>query len=179
MTLGQLDIYRSGGIAGYKILLNISHLGADETLSSGAQQVFVVFVVISSNIGSFHVQILVRIDINIDSPTISGAGSSSGSLVLLQGNSLITTVLQDFLNFGSNQLGAILVGVELALLLVIGLFQDLAGTCGNDIRESGGAQCQSHDHGQHSCNDLLHVCFLHKNLFASGSASFSETAFTT
>ena len=23
-----------------------------------------------------------------------------------------------------------------------------------------GAQCQSHDHGQHSCNDLLHVCFL-------------------
>jgi len=46
-------------------------------------------------------------------------------------------------------------------------------------RESGGAQCQSHDHGQHSCNDLLHVCFLHKNLFASGSASSSETAFTT
>ena len=46
-------------------------------------------------------------------------------------------------------------------------------------RERGGAQCQSHDHGQHSCNDLLHVCFLHKNLFVSGSASSSETAFTT
>ena len=49
----------------------------------------------------------------------------------------------------------------------------------NASRESGGAQCQSHDHGQHSCNDLLHVCFLHKNLFVSGSASSSETAFTT
>ena len=46
-------------------------------------------------------------------------------------------------------------------------------------RERGGAQCQSHDHGQHSCNDLLHVCFLHKNLFVSDSASSSETAFTT
>ena len=38
-------------------------------------------------------------------------------------------------------------------------------------RERGGAQCQSHDHGQHSCNDLLHVCFLHKNLFVSDLTS--------
>ena len=37
--------------------------------------------------------------------------------------------------------------------------------------ESGGAQCQSHDHGQHSCNVLLHVCFLHKNLFVSDLTS--------
>ena len=43
---------------------------------------------------------------------------------------------------------------------------------GLDVRrESGGAQCQSHDHGQHSCNDLLHVCFLHKNLFVSDLTS--------
>ena len=46
------------------------------------------------------------------------------------------------------------------------------GLVGDGIRrESGGAQCQSHDHGQHSCNDLLHVCFLHKNLFVSSLAS--------
>ena len=46
-------------------------------------------------------------------------------------------------------------------------------------RERGGAQCQSHDHGQHSCNDLLHVCFLHKNLFVSDLTSPLSPAFTT
>ena len=47
----------------------------------------------------------------------------------------------------------------------------IAGITSNRCRESGGAQCQSHDHGQHSCNDLLHVCFLHKNLFVSSLTS--------
>ena len=47
----------------------------------------------------------------------------------------------------------------------------IAGITSNRCRESGGAQCQSHDHGQHSCNDLLHVCFLHKNLFVSDLTS--------
>ena len=71
--------------------------------------------------------------------------------------------------------GSLHFGIELILSIGVLGMQSLSPS----RRESGGAQCQSHDHGQHSCNDLLHVCFLHKNLFVSGSASSSETAFTT
>ena len=56
-------------------------------------------------------------------------------------------------------------------LSVIGIGVGNSALVGDFRSERHGAQCQSHDHGQHSCNDLLHVCFLHKNLFVSDLTS--------
>ena len=137
--------------------------------------------------------------------TIIGLISNDGQI---HSDSVLTIVLQNIVSISSlgdgNKLGTSdglgqrlvlieliesdllgsAIGITLIVLQVLGNVVSVAGlsiVCIIllSVGERHGAQCQSHDHGQHSCNDLLHVCFLHKNLFVSGSASFSETAFTT
>ena len=146
-------------------LLHLTALGAEGLVDFA--NIVVLAIVVGSNQILIDGTILVQDVGCILSRSLNELGIGQGNVGSARQGVHSNRARNDTISSGGRSIGD---GNSRNLLLFLGGIRNL-----NQLilfrSERHGAQCQSHDHGQHSCNDLLHVCFLHKNLFVSDLTS--------